>query len=136
MQKVQVLDSSTLGACHVSDESALRLDNPWVHKVMRTMLSNRYKQLNVVVNVSIPPVSWCGGVSAEMATMAPCTSCPPKTTMNVRTWKVHGDAQGEADLLDGRPPGTHFLQDGAPCHKSKKMIAKKEENITSLPLLI
>jgi transposase len=104
-----------------SDESTFRLVNPRAQRVRRPTMTNRYKQRYVVVNVKHSASIMVWGCFSGAGGRGSLYFLPPKTTMNgdrymemlrekLIFWMDHHKA-------------THFLQDGAPCHKSKKVMA-------------
>jgi hypothetical protein len=86
-----------------NDESTFRLVNQWAQKVRRPTLSNRYKQRYVVVNMKhSASVMVCGCFSGNGG-RGSLYFLPPQD--HHERGQVHGDAQGEADLLNEPPQG-------------------------------
>jgi transposase len=113
-----------------SDESTFRLVNPRAQKVRRPTQANRYKQKYVVVNVKHSASVMVWGCFSGIGGCGSLFFLPPKTTMNgerymemlrekLLFWMKHHKA-------------THFLQDGALCHKSKKVMAFLQEQSFSV----
>jgi transposase len=113
-----------------SDESTFRLINPRAQKVRRPTLTNRYKQRYVVVNVKHSASVMIWGCFSGQGGRGSLYFLPPKMTMNGERyiemlrdklifWMRHHRA-------------THFLQDGAPCHTSKKVMAFLRQQSFSL----
>lgn len=111
-----------------SDESTFWLINPRAQRVRRPTLANRYKQRYVVDNVKHSASVMVWGCFTGSGGRGSLYFLPPKTTMN---------GQRYMDMLKEKlvfwmrhHRATHFLQDGAPCHTSKKVMAfLKEANI-------
>lgn len=112
-----------------SDESTFRLINPRAQKVRRPLGVNRYKQRYVVVNVKHPPSVMFWGCFCGIGGRGSLYELPPKVTMN-------GDRYMgvlKEKLLPWMESlgATKFLQDGAPCHTSKKVMSfLRENNVT------
>jgi transposase len=109
-----------------SDESTFKLINPRSQRVRRPSGINRYKQRYVVVNVNHPPSVMIWGCFCGIGGRGSLYFLPPKMTMN-------GERYIEM-LRDKLLPwmgmlgATKFLQDGAPCHTSKKVKNFLKEN--------
>jgi transposase len=109
-----------------SDESTFKLINPRSQRVRRPTGINRYKQRYVTVNVKHPPSVMIWGCFCGVGGRGSLYFLPPKVTMNgERYLEMLRDK-----LLPwmSRLGATKFLQDGAPCHKSKKVMAFFEQN--------
>jgi transposase len=113
-----------------SDESTFRLINPRAQKVRRPSTMNRYKQRYVVVNVKHSASVMVWGCFCGNGGRGSLYFLPPKATMNGdRYMKVL-----EEKLFPWmeRLGATKFLQDGAPCHTSKKVMALLKEKKISV----
>ena len=108
-----------------SDESKFDLYNPRAQRVRRPSLSNRYKQRYVVTSVKHSPSVMVWGCFSGKKGRGSIFFLPPKTTMNSDMYI--------SVLREKLFPfmATHrvskFLQDGAPCHTSKKSMAVLKE---------
>jgi transposase len=113
-----------------SDESTFRLINPRAMKVRRPSTTNRYKQRYTVVNVKHSASVMVWGCFSGTGGRGSLYFLPPKVTMNsdryinmledkLIFWMKHHGA-------------SHFLQDGAPCHTSKKVMAFLKERKISV----
>jgi hypothetical protein len=96
--------------------------NLWAQKVRRPMLSNRYKQRYVVVNVkrSASVMKWgclCRNGGRDSLYFLPP---PPKTTMNGGRFMAM--LKEKLVFWMDHHKATHYLDNGAPCHKSKKVM--------------
>ena len=103
-----------------SDESTFRLVNPRAQKVRRPTLSNRYKQRYVVVNVKHSASVMVWGCFSGNGGRGSLYFLPPKTTMNGDRYMAM--LKEKLIFWMDHHKATHFLQDGAPCHKSKKVM--------------
>jgi transposase len=150
-----------------SDESTFRLINPRAQKVRRSSQTSRYKQRYTIKNVKHPASVMVWGCFSGQGGRGSLYFLPPKTTMNSDRYIAM--LEDKLIFWMNHHKAKHFLQDGAPCHTSKKVMAflkekkisvmdwpgnspdlnpienlwsiikgklKKNENMTSLPLLI
>jgi transposase len=104
-----------------SDESTFAIINPRAQKVRRPSFSSRYKQKFTVVNVkhSVNVMVWA--CFSGQGGRGSIFFLPPKTTMNSdRYMAMLNEKLFPFMQIHG---ATHFLQDGAPCHTSKKVMA-------------
>ncbi len=87
--------------------------NPRAQRVRRYMQTNRYKQKYVVVNVehSASIIVW--GCFAGIGSRGSLYFLTPKITMNRNRYM---------EMLKEKLKASHFPQDGAVCHKSKKVM--------------
>jgi hypothetical protein len=104
-----------------SDESTFAIINPRAQKVQRPSFSSRYKQKFTVVNVkhSVNVMVWA--CFSGQGGRGSIFFLPPKTTMNSdRYMAMLDDKLFPFMEMHGT---THFVQDGVPCHTSKKVMA-------------
>jgi hypothetical protein len=120
LQKVQVVGGKRLGKSHVFDELTFRLVNLRAQRVKRPSQNNRYKQKYAVVNVKHSASVMVWGCFSGIGGRGSLYFLPPKTTMK-------GDRYME--MLKEKllfwmnyHKVSHFPQDSAPCHKSKKVM--------------
>jgi transposase len=101
-----------------SDELTFAIINPRAQKVRRPSFSSRYKQKFTVVNVkhSVNVMVWaCFSGQGSIYFLV------PKTTMNSNRYMAMLDEKLFPFMqIHG---ATRFLQDGVPCHTSKKVMA-------------
>jgi transposase len=113
-----------------SDESTFRLINPRAQKVRRSSLTSRYKQRYTIRNVKHPASVMVWGCFSGLGGRGSLYFLPPKVTMNsdryiamlkdkLLFWMTYHRAK-------------HFLQDGAPCHTSRKVMAFLKQNKISV----
>ena len=117
--------------CMFSDESKFDLYNPRSQRVRRPSLSNRYKQRYVVTCVKHSPSVMIWGCFSGKKGRGSLFFLPPKTTMNSDMY-IHVLREKLFPWMELHKV-TRFLQDGAPCHTSKRSIAvlkKKEKEFT------
>ena len=114
-----------------SDESKFDLYNPRAQKCRRPSASNRYKQRYVVTSVKHSPSVMIWGCFSGKAGRASIHFLPAKTTMNSDAYINVLREKLFPWMASHRI--TRFLQDGAPCHTSKKSMAvlkEKEKEFT------
>ncbi len=118
LQKVQVVDEKRLGKSHVFGRINFQAGKPkGPEGGRRPTQTNRYKQNYVVVNVKHSASVMVWGCFSGICGQSFLYFLPPKTTMN-------GDRYEYMELLkENHHKASHFLQDGALCHKSKKVMA-------------
>lgn len=108
-----------------SDESTFAIVNPRGQKVRRPSLAGRYKQRFTVVNVKHSASVMVWGCFSGQGGRGSIYFLPPKTTMNSDRYMAMLDEKLFQFMdLHG---ATHFLQDGAPCHTSKKVMGFLKE---------
>ena len=104
-----------------SDESTFRLVNPRSQMVRRHSSISRYKQSHVITNVKHSPSVMVWGCFSSKKGRGSLYFLPQKTTMNGDRYM--GVLQDKLFPFMKFHGCSHFLQDGAPCHKSKKVMA-------------
>jgi hypothetical protein len=108
-----------------SDESTFAIVNPRGQKVRRPSLAGLYKQRFTVVNVKHSASVMVWGCFSSQGGRGSIYFLPPKTTMNSDRYMAMLDKKLFQFMdLHG---ATHFLQDGAPCHTSKKVMGFLKE---------
>jgi hypothetical protein len=88
-----------------SDKTTFKLVKPWAQKVWRLTLSNHYKRRYVVVNIKHSASVMVLGCFSGNGGRGSLYFLPPPPQDHHKWGQVHGDAQGEADLLDGPSQG-------------------------------
>jgi transposase len=113
-----------------SDESTFRLINPRAQKVRRSSMTSRYKQHYTIRSVKHPASVMVWGCFSGQGGRGSLYFLPPKVTMNSDRYI----AMLQDKLLVGmrHHKAKHFLQDGAPCHTSRKVMAFLKQNNISV----
>jgi hypothetical protein len=113
-----------------SDESTFRLINPRAQKVRRPSTVCRYKQRYTVVNVKHSTSVMIWGCFSGNGGRGSLYFLPPKDTMNSERYMAM--LEDKLFFWMKLHRATHFLQDGAPCHTSKRVMKYLKENNVSV----